>query len=336
MNLEALANKKILITGGTGSVGMALVERILELQPNVRQIVIFSRDEQKQFFMGHRWSSKDYPIRYLLGDVRDKDRVMTVMKGCDYVIHSAAMKHVPASEDNPNECIKTNLLGSQNIIDSALANGVTNVTALSTDKAVQPINAYGASKLLLEKLFVHANLIDDESPITFSVVRFGNVFGSKGSVIPFFLKQREVGVLPITDLGMTRFSITMQEAVDMVLYTITNAWGGEIVLPAAASYRIEDVANAIAPEAKQQIVGIRPGEKLHEVMYTEHDAPRAVRQGEYFIICPETASWDKALYLAETTSCDVEEMTEYNSGQNTRWLDARDITNLLRSEAMVE
>ncbi|CAG0911300.1 unnamed protein product, partial [Cyprideis torosa] len=221
---------------------------------------------------------------------------MTVMKGCDLVIHSAAIKHVPAAEDNPQECIKTNLIGSQNIIDAALFHQVERVVALSTDKAAQPINAYGASKLLLEKLFVHANLIDDESNTRFSVVRFGNVFGSKGSVIPFFLKQREQGFLPITDASMTRFSITMRQAVDMVLFTLMESWGGEIVLPVAPSYRITDVATAIAPNAEQRIVGIRPGEKLHELMFTAHDTPRVVRQGTYYIICPEVGRWQLTDY----------------------------------------
>ncbi|WGZ96173.1 MAG: UDP-N-acetylglucosamine 4,6-dehydratase (inverting) [Candidatus Thiothrix putei] len=335
MNLSALANKKILITGGTGSVGTALVERILELQPQVRQIIIFSRDEQKQFSMAHRWPSKHYPVRYLLGDVRDRERVMTVMKGCDLVIHSAAMKHVPAAEDNPQECIKTNLIGSQNIIDAALFHQVERVVALSTDKAAQPINAYGASKLLLEKLFVHANLIDDESNTRFSVVRFGNVFGSKGSVIPFFLKQREQGFLPITDAGMTRFSITMRQAVDMVLFTLIESWGGEIVLPVAPSYRITDVATAIAPNAEQRIVGIRPGEKLHELMFTTHDAPRVVRQGNYYIICPEVGCWQLNDYCQTTNAESIPLQQNYDSGENSQWMDIAAIQQLLHEEVMM-
>lgn len=334
MNLDGFANKKILITGGTGSVGQALVKRILSLQPNIRQIIIFSRDEQKQFTMAHRWPAKQYPIRYLLGDVRDRDRVMAVMKGCDLVIHSAAMKHVPASENNPSECIKTNLQGSQNIIDAALFHNVEQVVALSTDKAAQPINAYGASKLLLEKLFTHANLINEESEARFSVVRFGNVFGSKGSVIPFFLKQREQGFLTITDPGMTRFSITMQQAVDMVLFTLLEAWGGEIVLPAAPSYRITEVARAIAPEAEQRIIGIRPGEKLHETMYTAHDAPRVVYKKPYFIICPELGRWQQASYCQAIDAKPIQKNQDYHSGENTEWLSIDAIQRLVRTEVL--
>lgn len=336
MNLQALAGKKILITGGTGSVGKALVKKLFELQVEVKQIIIFSRDEQKQFFMSHQWPVTEYPVRYLLGDIRDKERVMTVVKGCDYVIHSAAMKHVPASEENPSECIKTNLLGSQNIIDAAIIHSVANVIALSTDKAAQPVNTYGASKLLLEKLFIHGNLIDEASATKFSVVRFGNVFGSKGSVVPFFMKQRDTGFLSITDTRMTRFNITMEEAVEMVLFTLTEGWGGEIVLPIAPSYRITDIAKAIAPGATQHVIGMRSGEKLHESMYTEHDAPRVVQMEKYFIIQPEVSRWNPEEYNKTMQAVSLTSLREYNSGQNTDWMTIPDIENLLRSTYQID
>ncbi|MEP2509262.1 MAG: UDP-N-acetylglucosamine 4,6-dehydratase (inverting), partial [Reichenbachiella sp.] len=259
----------ILITGGTGSLGKALTKELVTKHPDISKVVIFSRDEQKQFQMAQEYPEDQYPqLRFLIGDVRDKDRVVRAFKGIDYVIHAAAMKHVPIAEYNPDECVKTNIGGAQNIIHASLETGVKRVVALSTDKACAPINLYGATKLTSDKLFIAANNIKGWNPIRFSVVRYGNVMGSNGSVIPFFMKKKKDGTLPITDPGMTRFNISLQGGVDMVMHALKNAWGGELFVPKIPSYKILDVANAIGPECEKPVVGIRPGEKLHEEMIT--------------------------------------------------------------------
>ena len=244
-------DKSILITGGTGSFGKALVKTVLARHPNIRRLVIYSRDELKQFQMSQQFSSDRYPgIRYFIGDVRDLDRLRRAMEGIDVVIHAAALKQVPAAEYNPFECIKTNVLGAQNVIEACLDTGVQRVVALSTDKAAAPINLYGATKLCSDKLFVAANNIKGHRSITFSVVRYGNVMGSRGSVIPLFLEKRSSGILPITDPGMTRFNISLQEGVDMVLWAVEHTWGGEILVPKIPSYRITDVATAISANVR--------------------------------------------------------------------------------------
>src|SRR3954468_4930673 len=260
-----LNQKSILIPGGTGSLGKQLTKMILEKWPDVKRLVILSRDEQKQFQMNQEFPESKYrAIRYFIGDVRDYDRLLRAFEGVEYIIHAAAMKHVPIAEYNPMECVKTNVLGAENVINAALSSNVKNVVALSTDKAAAPINLYGATKLCSDKLFVAANNIKGKQDIKFSVVRYGNVMGSNGSVIPFFLKKKKEGVIPITDPNMTRFNISLQGGVDMVLHAIETAWGGEIFVPKIPSYRITDVAKAIGPECKQEIIGIRPGEKVHE------------------------------------------------------------------------
>ncbi|MFM7726834.1 MAG: UDP-N-acetylglucosamine 4,6-dehydratase (inverting), partial [Flavobacteriales bacterium] len=264
-----LNGKSVLITGGTGSLGTHLTKNILERWPNIKRLVIFSRDEQKQYQMAQHFPHAKYnAIRYFIGDVRDYDRLRRAMKGIDYVIHAAAMKHVPIAEYNPMECVKTNVLGAENVVNACLESDVERVVALSTDKAAAPINLYGATKLVSDKLFVAANGIKGTKNCTFSVVRYGNLMGSNGSVIPFFMKKKDEGILPITDINMTRFNITLQEGVDMVLHALDTAWGGEIFVPKIPSYRITEVAEAIAPGCKHEIVGIRPGEKLHEEMIT--------------------------------------------------------------------
>jgi UDP-N-acetylglucosamine 4,6-dehydratase (inverting) len=269
-----LQNKSILITGGTGSLGKALTKHILNNFPSVNRLIIFSRDEQKQFQMAQEFPAEDYPqLRFFIGDVRDKNRLIRAFKEVNYVIHAAAMKHVPIAEYNPDECVKTNILGAQNIIDAALETNVERLVALSTDKACAPINLYGATKLASDKLFVAANNISGWNPIKFSVVRYGNVMGSNGSVIPFFLNKRKEGVLPITDMSMTRFNISLQGGVDMVMYALENAWGGEIFIPKIPSYKIKDIAEAIAPKAEMKVVGIRPGEKVHEEMMNSPKVP---------------------------------------------------------------
>lgn len=330
-----LNNKRILITGGTGSFGRAFVQYIFKKFPQIKQVVIFSRDEQKQFDMSNEMSPKDYPIKYVLGDVRDGQRLMMVMKNMDIVIHSAAMKHVPAAEQNPMECVKTNILGSQNIIDAAFANNVKQVVALSTDKSTAPINVYGASKLLLEKLFTYADAQKAEEDIKFSVVRYGNIFGSKGSVIPFFYKKIEQGFLPITDTQMTRFSITMQESIDLVMYALEKGWGGEIIVPIAPSYRILDVAKAIAPEIEHRIIGIRHGEKLDEIMVASHESHQTVERGDYYIICPNENVWNKQDYCKKTNATALDEGFEFDSGQNDKWLTVEQIGHLIASEKLI-
>lgn len=329
-----LNKKNILITGGTGSFGKAFVKYILRKYPDVKQITIFSRDEQKQHDMCSEISPKQYPVRYLLGDVRDKERLNQVSVGVDILIHSAAMKHVPAAEQNPMECIKTNILGSQNVIDACVANGIKQVVALSTDKSTAPINVYGASKLLLEKLFVYADSINN-GDIRFSVVRYGNIFGSKGSVVPFFMKKKNEGYIPITDLKMTRFSITMQESINLVMFALQYGWGGEIIVPIAPSYKILDVASAIAPNIEHRITGMRQGEKLDEIMATASESPFTVHRDNYYIICPSQGRWNRNEYCNETSSKEVIDGFEYDSGSNETWLDINQIKSLIQSEDII-
>ena len=315
-----MKDKSILITGGTGSLGKALTKHILTNFPDVKRLVIFSRDEQKQFQMAQEFSNEEYPqIRYFIGDVRDKDRLIRAMTGVDYVIHAAAMKHVHLAEYNPDECIKTNVGGAQNVVDACLMTQVERVVALSTDKACAPINLYGATKLTSDKLFVAANNIRGNNPIRFSVVRYGNVMGSNGSVIPFFLNKKKEGVLPITDLSMTRFNISLQGGVDMVMHALENAWGGEIFIPKIPSYRITDVAEAIAPDCKQEVVGIRPGEKIHEEMITPSDSYYTYDLGKYYTILPATHRWNLVDYINHFNAEMVEKGFSYNSGENTEW-----------------
>lgn len=319
--------KKILITGGTGTVGSALVTYLLECFPGIGGIVVLSNNEQEQYQMAVRLPPAQYPVRYIFGDVRDRERMMAACKGIDILIHAAAIKHVPVSELNPIECAKTNIIGSQNVIDAAVANGVTQVVALSSDKAVSPINVYGASKLFLERLFVHAN--SEHADTRFSVVRYANVFGSKGSVVPFFLKHKALGYLPITDPEMTRFSITMREGLDLILFAIAHGWGGEIVFPEAPSYRILDVAQAVAPDMERRIVGIRPGEKIHEVMLCETEDGRIAKRGRYFVVCPQMDRWTKDDYCRETDAVRLEKGFAYASGSNTEWMSVEQIMALL-------
>ncbi len=324
-------NKAILITGGTGSLGKALTHHILNECKGVKRLVIFSRDEQKQFEMAQQYPSSQYPqIRFFIGDVRDYERLRRAFKGIDYVIHAAAMKHVPIAEYNPMECVKTNIMGAENVINAALDTQVERIVALSTDKAAAPINLYGATKLASDKLFVAANNIRGANPIKFSVVRYGNVMGSNGSVIPFFIKKKKEGVLPITDDTMTRFNITLQGGVDMVMHALEHAWGGEIFVPKIPSYRILDIAEAIGPECEKPVVGIRPGEKVHEEMITSSDSFYTYDLGKYYAILPATHSWKLDEFLAHHKAVKVTPGFRYNSEENDEWETVESLRELIK------
>lgn len=311
--------KSVLITGGTGSLGKALVRRILSGDHWPRRVIVFSRDEQKQFQMAQEFPDVKFPMRYFIGDVRDYDRLYRALTGVDYVIHAAAMKHVHIAEYNPDECVKTNVGGAENVIRAALEQGVERVVALSTDKACAPINLYGATKLTSDKLFIAANNIRGAAPTRFSVVRYGNVMGSNGSVIPFFIKKAKEGKLPITDASMTRFNISLDGGVDMVMHAMANAWGGELFVPKIPSYRIMDVAEAIGPDCEKEVVGIRPGEKIHEEMITASDSYNTWDLGKYYVILPQKTRFDLDEFKKTFNARKVPEGFNYNSGQNSEW-----------------
>ena len=318
-----LNNKSVLITGGTGSFGKKFVETILRDYPNVKKIVIYSRDELKQFELKQKYPEKDYhQLRFFIGDVRDGERLKRACEGIDVIIHAAAIKQVDTAEYNPDECIKTNVHGAQNVINAALQTGVKHVVALSTDKACAPINLYGATKLTSDKLFTAANNISGSKDIRFSVVRYGNVMGSRGSVIPFFINKRDSGVkeLPITDMRMTRFNISLQAGVDLVMFAIGHHLGGEIFIPKIPSYHIVDVAKAIAPNLPQVEVGIRPGEKLHEEMITATDAMNTIDLGRYYAILPSVSfKHQREEYLEHHQAKLVPEGFHYSSDQHEEW-----------------
>lgn len=327
-----LNNKVVLITGGTGSLGKALTSHILKHHKDVKKLIIYSRDEQKQFEMAQDYPLSKYPnIRFFIGDVRDRERMMRAFKGVDFVIHAAAMKHVPIAEYNPDECVKTNIGGADNVIHAALETNVERVVALSTDKACAPINLYGATKLTSDKLFIAANNIKGDNPIQFSVVRYGNVMGSNGSVIPFFIKKKKEGVLPITDPEMTRFNISLQGGVDMVMHALEHAWGGELYVPKIPSYRILDVAEAIGPECKKDIIGIRPGEKVHEEMITASDSFYTYDLGKYYTIVPSMPNWPLDKFITAFNAVKVPVGFTYNSGENTEWETVETMRDLIKT-----
>lgn len=332
-----LNDQSILITGGTGSFGKIFAKQVLHKFPEIKRLVIFSRDEQKHFHMAQELPESEYPqIRYCIGDVRDLNRLENAFEGIDIVIHAATMKHVHLSEFNPMECVKTNINGAENVIHAALRKGVKQVVALSTDKAAAPTNLYGATKLAADKLFIAANNIKGDKTIKFSVVRYGNFMGSTGSVMPLFLNRKAANAsfLPITDDRMTRFNITLEDGCDMVFHAIENAWGGEIFIPKIPSYKITDVATAIAPDMEQRIVGIRPGEKLHEEMITSSDSFNTVDLGKYFVILPQTSpysTYTKEDYINAFNGTAVPDGFSYDSNQNDEWETVESLRKLVKA-----
>ncbi|MGI8892263.1 MAG: UDP-N-acetylglucosamine 4,6-dehydratase (inverting) [Bacteroidia bacterium] len=331
MSLD-LNGKSILITGGTGSFGKAFTSLVLKKWPNIKRLVIYSRDEQKQYHMAFEFPETKFPsIRFFIGDVRDFERLKRACNGIDYIVHAAAMKHVHIAEYNPDECVKTNIGGAENVIRAALESNIKKVVALSTDKACAPINLYGATKLTSDKLFIAANNIKGNKDLVFSVVRYGNVMGSNGSVMPFFLKRKKEGVLPITDVNMTRFNISLSEGVEMVLHALETSWGGELYVPKIPSYKIVDVAKAIGPDCQLDVVGIRPGEKVHEEMITSSDSFSTYDLGKYYVILPQKpGSWELEDFVSHFNAKKVKEGFNYNSGTNEEWLTVQDIRQLIR------
>ena len=329
------ASRSILVTGGTGSFGKRFVQALLQRKQDLKRLVVFSRDELKQHEMARDLQAERHPcLRFFLGDVRDQPRLRRALEGIDTVVHAAALKQVPTAEYNPFEFIKTNVLGAENLIEAVLDSQVHRVVALSTDKAAAPINLYGATKLCSDKLFIAANNLRGHRQLAFSVVRYGNVMGSRGSVIPYFLEQRRTGVLPITDPAMTRFNITLDEGIELVLEALQNSLGGEVWVPKIPSYRITDVAEAIGPKCKRSIVGIRPGEKLHEEMITETDALQTIETERRYLILPalaqQTALQVQAAYCAHHKGQPVARGFSYNSRDNKGWLSVPQLRELIR------
>ena len=330
------ASSRILLTGGTGSFGKAFIAATLQRFPDLKRLVVYSRDELKQWELQQLFPADEFPqLRFFLGDVRDGERLRRALEGCDTVVHAAALKQVPAAEYNPMEFVKTNVLGAENLIQACLDTQVQRVVALSTDKAAAPINLYGATKLCSDKLFIAANNIKGERDLRFSVVRYGNVMGSRGSVIPFFLQKAQSGVLPITDAAMTRFNISLEEGVQMVLWSLEHALGGELFVPKIPSYRIIDVAEAIGPSCEKPVVGIRPGEKIHEEMITASDSFSTVDLGDYYAILPSDGSVHEAYQRAGRSTQQVPQGFAYNSGSNPDFLSVEQIRNLIREHVNV-
>jgi len=327
-----LNNKRVLITGGTGSFGKQFIKTILNNYPDIGQIVIYSRDELKQSIIKQKYPDYDYPqLRFFIGDVRDRERMTQACEGVDVIIHAAAIKQVDTAEYNPTECIRTNVDGAENVIHAALACGVKDVVALSTDKACAPINLYGATKLTSDKLFAAANNIRGSKDIRFSIVRYGNVMGSRGSVIPYFINKKKEGLLPITHDEMTRFNISLQDGVNMVMYAIEHHLGGEIFVPKIPSYKITDIAQAIAPECETRIVGIRPGEKLHEEMITDTDSLNTIDFGQYYAILPSVSFMHtEEDFIKHHKAVKVPFGFKYNSGTNTEWETIESLRDLIK------
>jgi UDP-N-acetylglucosamine 4,6-dehydratase/5-epimerase len=322
---------KILVTGGTGSFGKAFIAEIFSRFPSIQRLVVYSRDELKQWELQQHYPESQFPqLRFFIGDVRDRDRLRRALEGIDTVVHAAALKQVPAAEYNPIEFINTNVLGAENVVQACLDTDVKRVVALSTDKAAAPINLYGATKLCSDKLFIAANNIKGPRDLRFSVVRYGNVMGSRGSVIPFFLEKAKTGILPITDPSMTRFNISLAEGVDMVLWSLEHALGGELLVPKIPSYRITDVAEAIGPSCEKPITGIRPGEKIHEEMITASDSFTTIDLGAYYAILPGDGCVQQRYLEAGINSIPVPQGFAYNSGTNPAFLSVEQLRSLIR------
>ena len=329
--LNSNSNSSILLTGGTGSFGKAFIDRVLTTYPQLGRLVVFSRDELKQWQLQQDFPAEEYPqLRFFLGDIRDQDRLRRALEGVNIVVHAAALKQVPAAEHNPIEFINTNVIGSENLVQACLDTDVKRVVALSTDKAAAPINLYGATKLCSDKLFIAANNIRGDRDLRFSVVRYGNVMGSRGSVIPYFLDRAKHGILPITHKDMTRFNISLNEGVDMVFSAIENSMGGEIFVPKIPSYRIMDVAEAIGPNCEKRIIGIRPGEKIHEEMITSSDSFSTINLGRYYAILPSDKTVHARYQRAGIVATPLEQGFSYNSGSNSDFLDVDQIRDLIR------
>jgi UDP-N-acetylglucosamine 4,6-dehydratase (inverting) len=330
--MNIFKGKTILITGGTGSFGKAYTKFLLD-KTDIKALRIFSRDELKQWEMANEFQNHPAAkkVRYLLGDVRDKDRLKRAFENVDIVIHAAALKQIPAAEYNPMECIKTNVLGAQNVIESALdTESVIKVLAISSDKAAEPINLYGATKLCLEKLFLAANNIKGEKNIAFSVVRYGNVMGSRGSVIPLFMQKKTKGAIPITSTNMTRFNLTLEDAVRLVTFAVNNCKGGEIIIPKIPSYRITDLVKAIAPHAETKIVGIRPGEKLNESLITTNESRYTWDIGKYYVVIPPNIYSDCKFNLKIFKTKKVPDGFSYTSDKNNKFLTVNEIKALIK------
>ncbi len=331
---KMLDDKSILITGGTGSFGKAFVKRLLTEHPKIKKIIIYSRDEFKQSEMSQIELFQEHAskLRFFIGDVRDAKRLRRACEGVDIIIHAAALKQVPAAEYNPMEFVKTNVLGAENVIEAAFDSGVTNVVALSTDKAAAPINLYGATKLCSDKLFVAANNMKGSRELSLSVVRYGNVIGSRGSVVPLYLNFLKQGLseLPVTDTRMTRFNISLDEGVDMVFHAIENSWGGEVFVPKIPSFKITDLAEAVAPKFSIKEIGIRPGEKLHEEMITETDSFNTLDCGKYYVILPSMPTWNLDEYQNAFSASFVEHGFKYSSDRNSQWLSVEELRDLVK------
>ena len=330
MTQPQLAGKSILLTGGTGSFGRAFAAELLRPEHQIHRLVVFSRDELKQFELSSQPRYQDRRIRFFLGDVRDRERLYRALEGIDIVVHAAALKQVPAAEYNPFEFIKTNVVGAQNVVEACLDRNVSQVVALSTDKAAAPVNLYGATKLCSDKLFIAANSVKGPRNLRISVVRYGNVMGSRGSVVPFFLSKRAEGVLPITHPEMTRFNITLQDCVRMVLFALGDMRGGEIYVPRIPSYRILDLAEAVAPDCRLETVGIRPGEKLHEEMITTSDTPSTLAFPTHFIICPSNRATNLDSEMKSRGGKLCPDGFSYNSRDNAEKLNVEQIRALIR------
>jgi UDP-N-acetylglucosamine 4,6-dehydratase/5-epimerase len=327
--MSFLDGKSVLVTGATGSFGKRFIKTVLQ-EHAPKRLIVFSRDELKQFEMQQYLKAPN--LRYFLGDVRDKERLYRAFDGVEVVVHAAAMKQVPASEYNPMEAIKTNIIGAENVINVCIDQEVKHVIALSTDKAANPVNLYGATKLCADKLFIAANTLSGRHRTRFSVVRYGNVIGSRGSVIPFFTQCRPKGVLPITDERMTRFWITLGQGVTFVLDSLARMHGGEIFVPKIPSMNIMDVAGVVAPECRTETIGVRPGEKLHEVLITGDDAYHTVEFDDHYVIQPNDVWWDRREYLATSGGRPVAEGFQFSSDRNPEWMTRERLSALLATE----